>query len=383
MTRRCVSPPSRGRVGYVVRGLACSLIAALVLSGCTNKKAAHVPPVPVTVAKVVIQPTPLSLDAVGVVEALETVSVKAQVGGVVTQVRFSEGQEVRAGQPLFEIDPRPFKVALDAAEAQLARDKSQSANAEVQAKRYADLIKKDFVTQEQYDDAVTQAEMLRSTVQADDAAVEQSRLNLAYASILAPISGRTGSILVKRGNVVKANDATLVVINQMTPVRVSFAVPESRLPLVKKYADRGRLEVRVKPSRDGSRPEVKGHLAFLDNAVDPNTGTVTLKAELSNEDDSLLPGQFVDTELILTVETDALTVPAGAVVTGQDGSFVFVVGSDNKVEKRPVEVNRTFNNTAVVERGLKPGETVVTDGQMRLVPGATVAVRLEQKTGSR
>jgi multidrug efflux system membrane fusion protein len=366
----------KGRAASFTRGFACGLLAAtLSLTGCSGRKSAPSPPVPVTVARVVVQPEPMSLNSVGTVEPIETASVKAQVGGVITKVSFSEGQNVRAGQILFQIDPRPFQTALDAATAQLARDKSQAENAEIQAKRYADLVKKDYVTQEQYDAARTQAEALRSTVQVDEAAVEQAELNLGYASIVAPISGRTGSLLVKRGNVVKPNDAALVVINQMRPIRVSFAITESQLPQVQKYATRGKLEVHVNTSRDSSRSEVKGRLVFIDNEVDSGTGTVTLKAEFSNQNDPLLPGQFVDTELVLTVEPSALTVPAVAVVTGQEGTFVFVVGPDKKVEKRPVKVNRTLNNTAVIDEGLKAGQTVVTDGQMRLVPGATVAIK--------
>jgi multidrug efflux system membrane fusion protein len=367
--------------------LAGLLLTGLLFAGCSDNKAARrQPAVPVIVGKVVVQPQPLSLTAVGVVEPLEAVSVRAQVGGVITEVKFSEGQEVRAGQLLFQIDPRPFRVALDAAEAQLARDSSQLANAEIQARRYADLVKKDYVTQEQHDAVRTQVEVFRSTVQVDKAAVEQSRLNLSYASVAAPISGRTGSLLMKRGNVVKANDAALVVINQMRPIRVSFAIPENQLPVVQKYAaGNKRLEALVRPSRNGGGSEQKGHLTFFDNAVDSNTGTVTLKVEFPNKDGSLLPGQFVDTELLLAVEPNALTVPASAVVTGQEGTFVFVVGSDKKAEKRPVKVNRTQDGTVVIDEGLNAGETVVTDGQMRLTPGAAVEIKsdVSKKSGSK
>jgi multidrug efflux system membrane fusion protein len=348
----------------------------LFLTGCANKKPALPPPVPVIVGQVVLQPEPFSLNSVGIVEPIQSVSVKAQVGGVITEVGFTEGQDVPSGMVLFQIDPRPFRAALDAATAQMARDSSQANNAEIQAKRYADLVKKDFVTQEQYDAVRTQAEAFRSAVHADEAAIEQARLNLVFSSITAPISGRTGSLLVKKGNVVKANDLPLVVINQMHPVRVSFNIPESKLPLVQQYAAHGTLEVHVKLSRAvGNTTEVKGHLIFIDNAVDPNTGTVTLKAEFSNEDGSLWPGQFVDTELVLTMESNAMTVPAGAIVTGQEGTFAYVVGPDNKVEKRPIKVNRTLDDTSVIDEGLKEGETVVTDGQMRLVPGAGVQIK--------
>jgi multidrug efflux system membrane fusion protein len=217
--------------------------------------------------------------------------------------------------------------------------------------------------------------MLKSVVQADEAAVKEAKLNLEYSSITAPISGRTGGLLVKRGNVVRLNDTTLVVINQMRPIRVSFAIPGNQLPLVQKYSSRSKLEVKVKPSRDDEKTEVRGVLTFMDNSVDTNTGTVTLKAEFSNKEGLLWPGQFVDTELILTVEPAVLTIPAGAVVTGQEGTFVFVIGSDKKVEKRLVKVNRSLNNTVVIDEGLKAGEVVVTDGQMRLVPGVEVDIK--------
>lgn len=351
------------------------LVSALMLAGCGSKKAPMSPPVPVATGKVVVRSEPLSLNAVGTVEPIEAVSVKAQVGGVITKVDFSEGQNVRAGQLLIQIDPRPFKASLDAAEAQLAKDKAQLANAVIQADRYDDLVEKDYVTKEQADDARTQAEILKSTVQADEAAIEQATLNLGYASITAPISGRTGSLLVKKGNVVTPSGDALVVINQMNPIRVSFAVSEKQLPLIQEYASHGKLEVHVRPYRDSTRAEVSGHLAFFENEVDPTTGTVTLKADLPNKDGALLPGQFVETELVLTVEPAVLTVPAPAVVTGQEGTFVFVVGPDKKVEKRLVKVNRTLNNTTVIDSGLKVGETVVTDGQMRLVPGSTVTFR--------
>ncbi len=376
------------RPGPAARPLAAALPCAVLLlaglsvvaalsAGCSKGDSGRRRPgASVTVGKVTVQPEPLTLDAVGTVEALEAVSVRAQVGGVITEVRFSEGQDVRAGQVLFQIDPRPFRAALDAAEAELARDSSLLANAQVQARRYADLVQKDYVTQQEHDAVRTQADVLRSTVQVDKAAVEQAGLDLGYATVTAPISGRTGSLLVKRGNVVKANDAALVVINQMRPIRVSFAIPENELSVVTRYAAGGKkLEVVVTPSSNGGGTEQKGYLTFLDNAVDPSSGTVTLKAEFPNADGSLLPGQFVDTDLLLTLEPRALTVPAAAVVTGQEGTYVFVVGGDKKAEKRPVKVNRTLNGTAVIESGLSEGEVVVTDGQMRLTPGAAVEIR--------
>jgi multidrug efflux system membrane fusion protein len=361
----------KSRIGFNL----CLMAAFILLAGCSGKKPAPPRPVPVTAGKAVVRSMPLSLHAIGSVEPIEAAAVKAQVGGLIIRVNFSEGQDVAEGRLLFQIDPRPFQAALDAVTAQLARDSLQAANAEIQAERYADLVKKDYVTQEQYDAVRTQSESLKSTVRADRAAVEQARLNLEYASIRAPISGRTGSLLLRKGNVAKANDLPLVVINQIRPIRVSFAVPENQLPLVKEYAAAKPLEVRVKTSGTGGGPEAKGRLRFIDNEVDPGTGTVTLKAEFPNVDGSLWPGQFVEAELVLAVQHDALTVPAGAVVIGQEGNFVFTVGSDQKAEKRPVKVNRTQDETAVIDAGLKAGETVVTDGQMRLVPGAAVEIK--------
>lgn len=351
------------------------LTALLALAGCGGRKGGPPPAVPVTAAAAEYRAMPLFLSAVGLVETIESVTVKAQVGGVITEVGFREGQEVRAGQMLIRIDPRPFQASLDAARAQLAKDKAQAANAEVQARRYADLVKKDYVTREQYDAVRTQAEMLQSSVKVSEAAVEQAMLNLGYTTVGAPISGRTGSLLVKRGNVVRANDSVIVVINQLRPIRVSFSIPGTQLPLVQKYSTEKTLAVRVRPSRQSDDGTLEGMLTFYENAVDTTTGTVTLKAEFANEQGRLWPGQFVDTELILTVEKLALTVPMAAVVNGQDGTFVYVIDAKKKVEKRDVRVNRVIEGTAVIDSGLRVGETVVTDGQMRLVPGAEVRVK--------
>jgi multidrug efflux system membrane fusion protein len=362
---------------YGLTTIAC-LGAFLFITACSGKKAAFSPSVPVTIARAVIQSAPLSIQSVGTVEPIESVELKAQVSGIISQIHFIEGLEVCRGQLLIQIDPRPFQAALDAATAQLARDSVQSVNARIQADRYAELVKKSFVTQEQYDDVRTQAVALESAVQVDKAMVEQAELNLGYTSITAPITGRTGSLLVKKGNIVKANDATLVVINQMHPIRISFSIPDNQLPLVHHYAAHSQLDVKVKPSRNDDSSQVQGKLTFIDNAVDSQTGTVTLKAEFTNEEGRLWPGQFADTELILTVETKVLTIPFSAIVTGQDGTFVFVVNPDNKVEKREVKVNRTLDNTSIIEEGLREGETVVTDGQLRLVPGAVVEIKTAQ-----
>jgi membrane fusion protein, multidrug efflux system len=365
--------PSR----FNMRALALTLavLSALWHSACSGKKTMVSPAVPVLTAEVKVQAESLSLYAVGSVEPLETVAIKSLVGGVITQIGFSEGQDVKAGQLLIQIDPRPYQAALAAAQAQLAKDKAQAANSVVQAQRYADLVKKDFVTQEQYDSARTQAEMQKALVAADTALVEQAQLNLGYATISAPISGRTGSLLVKRGNIVKANDIPLLVINQLRPIRVSFAVPGAQLPLVQKYSTGRSLDVYAQSGRGSAGKRVRGVLKFFENAVDPATGSVVMKGEFANEEGALWPGQFVDTELVLAVEADTITVPETAVVTGQEGTFAYVVGADKKVEKRMLKVNRTQNNKAVIDAGLSRGETVVIDGQMRLVPGALVELK--------
>lgn len=360
--------------------LAVATVALLAL-GCGRRAAPPPPSVPVTAGIVELRAVPLSLGAVGVVEPVEAVSIKAQVGGVLRHVGFTEGEEVRAGQVLFQIDPRPFEASLRAARAQLERDRAQSANAQVQAERYERLAEMKFVAKQQEDEVRTQAQALKATVQADEAEVEQARLALDYATITSPIAGRAGGLMVKRGNLVKANDASLVTINQMHPIRVSFGIPGTQLPLVQKYAAGRTLEVWVRPTRDGSGPRVKGNLVFVDNAVDTGTATVALKGEFPNEDQALWPGQFVDTELVLAVEEGAVTVPAPAVVTGQEGTFVFVIGPDRKVEKRNVRVNRNLDGVVVVDSGVRPGETVVTDGQMRLVPGSLVEIKTSPTGG--
>jgi len=351
------------------------LVAALALAGTGAKPAAKAPPVPVVTGVVRVQPAPLLLDAVGTVEPIESVAVRPQVSGVITRVAFTEGADVGAGQPLFQIDPRPLQAALAAAQAQLARDEAQAAYAAAQAARYERLVAKNYVTREQFDAAGTQADVFRAATQADRAAVEQAKLNLAYATVSSPVAGRTGSILVKKGNVVAPNGAPLVVVNQLSPIHVGFAVPGDQLSLVRKYAAGGALAVRARSSRDGAGDELTGRLVFIDNTVDSGSGTVTLKAEFPNGDGALWPGQFVDVALVLTVEPAALTVPAVAVVTGREGPFVFVVGADGRAEKRAVKVNRTIDGLSVVTGDLSDGETVVTDGQMRLVPGAIVDVK--------
>ncbi len=359
---------------------AACLLGLLAGAGCSKRQdpRAAPPPVPVLVARVVEKTVPVEVRAIGTVEAYSTVSIKSQVSGEVTQVHFREGQDVRKGQLLFTIDRRPFDAALHQAEANLARDQAQEALAEVQARRYNRLFQEGVSAKEQADQMQANAEALKAAVLADKAAVEYAKLQLAYCFIYSPIDGRTGSLMVHVGNLVKANDVpVLVVINQITPIYVDFSPPEDVLPQVKRYMTLGRLRVEAF-SPDEPRHRDAGYLSFVDNAVDNTTGTVRLKGTFENTDYRLWPGEFVNVVLTLAEQPNALLVPSQAVQTGQGGQFVFVVKSDQTVESRPVVVSRILEGNAIVDRGVSLGEVVVTDGQLGLVSGARVQI----KTGS-
>ncbi len=348
---------------------------ALFAAACGGGSVKKPPPpeAPVLVAKVERRAVPLDVSAVGHVEAWSTVSVKPLVGGEVTTVGFREGEDVRSGQLLFQIDERPFQAALAQAKANLERDRARFSEAERTLARYEELIKKEYVTQEQLDGARANKEAMKATVAGDEAAMEQSRLNFAYCRILSPVAGRTGSLLVHPGNVVKANDdKPLVILNQIEPVYVSFAVPERVLADVKTRQREGRLKVTATPPGGTAR---EGELSFIDNAVDSTTGTITLKATFPNKDRALWPGQFVQVALNLATDAAATVVPAEAIQTGQIGTYVFVVKADKTADIRPVTVVRTWKNISVIAKGVEPGETVVTDGQIRLAPGIRVAIK--------
>ncbi len=410
----------------------------LLAAGCSNEKSSAaqqkpaLPAVPVTVAEVVAKTVPVQLRVIGNVEAYSVVSVKPQINGEIFRVHIHPGEEVRKGALLFSIDPRPFEASLRQAEANLARDRAglsqtkaalsekkaaqkqaeanvardeaQLENARTQTHRYAELVKKEFVAKEQYDQIRTNERALEATVQAvqaavedakagviageaavtnaeaviraDQAAVENARLQLEYCSIRSPIDGRAGDLLVHAGNVVKANpDNPLLVINQIRPIYVNFAVPEQNLEAIKQYRAAGTLRVEaVVPKTSGVRPQ--GTLTFVNNTVDMTTGTIQLKGTFANGDNAFWPGQFVDVVLTLTDEPDALVVPSQAVQNGQKGSFVFVVRPDLTVESRPVTVGRALEQReTVITHGVKPGERVVTDGQARLLPGGKVVIR--------
>ena len=331
--------------------------------------------VPVLIATATQKTMPLQIRAVGNVEAYSTVSVKSQVTGVLTQAHFKEGQDVKKGQLLFTIDPRPFEAALKQAEANLSRDNAQLQNSREQARRYAELVKKQYVSQEQYDQIRANADAAEAVVQADQAAVENAKVQLSYCYIFSPIDGQVGTLLVNEGNLVRVNDATpLVVINQITPINVTFSVPEQNLADIRRHMAAGSLKVAAQFQSDEGRPE-QGNLAFVDNAVDRTTGTIKLKAEFKNPERRLWPGQFINVALTLSTQSDAVVVPAEAVQVGQEGQHVFVIKPDNSVEVRPVVVARTNEGEAVIAQGLQPGEQIVREGQFLLGPGSRVEIK--------
>ena len=337
------------------------------------------PAVPVTVGEVTRQAVPVEVHGIGTVASRSTVEIKAQVGGEITAVHFREGEDVAKGQTLFTIDPRPYRAAVQGAEAALERDRALADNAARDVERYADLVEKDYVTREQYEQIRTDAASKKASVAADQAALDRAQLELSWTTIASPVTGRTGQLLVHAGNVVKANDAPLVVIQQIEPVDVSFSVAQTSLDEIRARSGAGALTVRATPP-GGSAHD--GELSFIDNAVDPSTGTIQLKATFPNHDRALWPGQFVNVTLDLALERDALVAPAAAVQSGQQGDYVFVVGGDDTVSSRPVRVARTIGDKAVIAEGLQPGETVVTDGQLRLAPGTKIEVKKGVATSS-
>ena len=372
------SRPVRQRfaVFTVTAGLlvAAGLLGAAACSRAGGNAAAPAA-VPVTVAIAEARDVPVELRAIGTVEAYSTVEVRAQVGGVIEKVHFREGEDVRAGDPLFSLDARPYQAALRSAEAALARDRIQSEMAARDLDRYGDLVKKEYVTQEEYDRIRSNAASLEATVRADEAAVENVRVALEYCSIRSTIDGRTGQLNVHAGNLVKENgDTPLVVINQVRPIYVAFSVPEENLDAVRAGQALAPLAVAVKSSGATGDP-LTGRLTFIDNAVDRSTGTLRLKATFPNADRALWPGEFVDVGLEVATRHAAVLVPSRAVQTGQKGAFVFVLGADDTVAAREVVAGPLVDGTTVIEKGVNAGDRVVTDGQLRLVDGTKVAVK--------
>ena len=355
--------------------LLLALEGAVFSAACTGQ-AASTPPAPQAPPVVVAQATrrtiPVTLKGIGNVESVASVAVRSRVAGQILKVHFADGADVVAGQVLFTIDPALYEIALAQSEAALARDKALLKKAEDDAARYATLVEKEYVTREQYESATSQAAALAATIQSDEAAAKDARLSLSYCTIGAPISGRVGSVNLRAGNLVKVSDEPLVTILKIQPVNVIFSLPERYLSEVRERSAADRLAVRV--TARGDRADHMGTLAFIDNAVDQTTGTIRLKAEFANDDRGLWPGQFVEAELILGEQKDALVVPSTALQVGQQGSFVFVVGADGTAQPRQVVVDRAIGEETVIASGLTGGESVITDGQIRVVPGGKVAV---------
>jgi multidrug efflux system membrane fusion protein len=382
----------------------CIGLLSLLCVSCSSQSAAPpgMPAVPVTVAVAVQKDVPVQIRPIGNVESYASITIKAQVAGELVRIHFTEGQEVKKGDLLFEIDRRPYEQALHQAEANLnrdiaqekqaeanlARDLAQAENARTQAARYAKLAAEGVVSKEQNDTMRTTAnsadesaradraaiDSASAAVVADKAAVQKARLDLEYCEIRAPIDGRTGSLQVKQGTLIKSNaDTSMVTINQLYPAYVTFSVPEDQLPGIRRSMAKGPLEVEAHVPGDPGEP-ARGQLSFIDNAVDTATGSIKLKATFSNKERKLWPGQFVN--VVLTVGTDfnATVVPSEAVQTGQQGQFAFVVKPDQTVENRVLSLGRTIGHETVINKGIAPGETVVTDGQLRLVPGFKVEI---------
>jgi multidrug efflux system membrane fusion protein len=300
------------------------------------------------------------------------VEIKAQVTGLLTQVHFTEGQMVKKGDLLLSIDPRQPQAALKMAEANIEKDQAQLKNAEREAARQTELLQKGYAAQDIYDQATTAVETLKAAVSADRAAVENAALQLDYCSIRSPVDGCTGYLLVHQGNLIKANDISVVSVRQIDPIYVSFRVAELHLPAIKREMATHPLDIAAKIGNDSDA--IHGNLSFIDNTVDPDSHLIHLRATFPNKDERLWPGQYVDVVLTIAQDPNSVVVPSQAVQTGQNNQFVYVVKSDQTVEARPVKVKRTMNNETVVEQ-VQPGEVVVTDGQLRLVPGARVLVK--------
>ena len=360
------------------------IFSTMILLACTQQKG--VPPkpvVPVTAATVEQKAVPYEIHAIGNIVEYAGVNVRSQAGGYLSKIHFQKGQFVKKGAILFTIDPRPYQASLMQAEGALAKDQAQLTNARADEQRYAELVKKGYISKQQYEQSQAAANALEAVVKADQAAVEYAKVQLSFCYIHAPISGRLGDILVDEGNLVKAADDNkfLVTIRQIQPIYVSFSVPEKTLGEIKKYMSSKQLSINVYADKGDTQPE-KGMLSFVDNTVDPTTGTIRLKGTLKNEADRLWPGQFVNVVLSLYTQSDAVTMPSQAIQSGQHGQYVYIIKDDLTTDIRPVVVSRTYGNDSIIEKGLKPGEKVVTDGQLRIVTGAKVQIQESADTST-
>jgi len=360
--------------------LICS-VAIICLAGCVTKKEKPKakPPVPVRMVQAIQKDVPVQVKAIGNIEAYTSVAIKSQVSGQIARVHFTEGSDVEKGALLVSIDPEPFQATLSQFEAALVKDQAQARFAREQAQRYAGLLKEGIVTRDQYDLLQSNAESLAATLVADRAAIRNAKIQLGYCSIRSPISGRTGVVALQPGNLVKANDLPIVTVNQLSPIYVTFSLPEKRLAEIKRGMAAGQLKIEAVIPNEPGKTEA-GTISFLDNAVNPATGTIKLKGVFANKTRKLWPGQFTDVLITLGSRQNAVVVPTQAIQTSQQGEFVYVVKPDNTVEMRPVASAAVTGEETIVEKGLAAGEAVVVDGQLRLKPGAKVESKEKQTT---
>jgi multidrug efflux system membrane fusion protein len=357
-------------------GIGMAVIPGILLLGCEKPPAARPepPPAPVTVTTAAKKTVPIQLRAIGSVKTIATVSVRARVEGELTKVHFKEGDFIEAGKELFTIDPRPYEAAVKLAEANLKKNEATLDGADRELKRLRMGGAGGVVSPAELDAAETAVATATAAVAADKASINSAKIQAAFTTITAPISGRAGGLLVTKGNLISANDVhPLVVINQLSPIHVTFAVPEQQLPVITAAWRKG--PIRVEADMRGGGPLAAGELAFIDNAVDPGTGTIQLKAEFKNENQALWPGLFVDVTVTLGSRPNSVVIPSAAVQTGQQGQYVYVVNAEKKAELRPVTLVFETDQMAVIESGLEGGETVVVEGQLRLAPGTKVNPR--------
>jgi multidrug efflux system membrane fusion protein len=375
-----LTKPTVDRLPSTIVLFLCS--ALLFTSGCGNKEQVQAargsggrPPAPVVIAFVEQRDIPVQIRGIGNVEAYQTVLIRSQVNGQIQQIFFKEGEDVREGQPLFRLDKRPFQADLEKANGQMKHDQAQAENSRIQAERYSQLEKEGVASHEQAEQLRAQAKADASAVEADNAAVDAARVQLQYTDIVAPINARAGALMINLGNLVKANDTPyLVQLNQVTPIYVTFSVPESNLDRVRRRFRSGQLKVLAYPKGQSDQP-AEGRLTFIDNGVDTTTGMFKLKATYQNTDRRLWPGQFVDVALELSTQKNAVVVPTRAIQTGQQGEYVYVVRADSTAESRPVKTAGAYQNLTVVSDGLKIGEHVIVNGQLRVSPNAKVVVQ--------
>ena len=376
-----MAPHDPRRQSAIIVAAFTTLLVAGLLSGCSADSsptgAKNPAAVPVIVGEVVRKNMPISVDGIGNVEAITSVAVKSRIDGQIVKLGFHDGAEVRQGQVLFELDARPVVAQMKQAEAKLASDNAHYAHAKDQDARYQDLLQKNFISPDAYNQIRANLGSAQASVDADKAALENARLQVEYATLRSPISGRAGRILVQQGNMVKANDTVaLATINQINPIFVSFAVPERYLAQIHAVMRSGKSAVDIiANSNDGSDIRSEGELSFVDNSVDAATGTIRLRAVVANKDAALWPGQFVHTLMRLGQQNDVVVVPSDAVQIGPKGNYVFVVDASGKAVLREVEVERIAGHETVINKGLSGGEKVVVDGQSRLVPGTAVEIK--------